>query len=78
MDLSPPRGRKAMRWRYGLCLPEPMADRLGLTASTRHVSKFQILEKSVTERVARDGHALDLRRNLKHHPHAAQHDLRIR
>jgi hypothetical protein len=56
-----------MRRRYGLCLPKPMADRLDLTASTRHVSKFQILEKSlefylnpVTERVARDGLAIEV------------------
>ena len=53
--------------RHGLYLPEPMADRLELTGSTRHVSKSQILDKSlefylnpVTERVATDGLAIEV------------------
>jgi hypothetical protein len=53
--------------RYGLYLPEAMADRLDLTASTRHVSKSQILEKCfrfylnpVTESVATDGLAIEV------------------
>jgi hypothetical protein len=44
-----------------------MADRLALTASTRHVSKFQIVEKSlkfyrspVTKRVATGGPAIEV------------------
>jgi hypothetical protein len=56
-----------MRRRYGLYL-RAMADRLELTTSTRHVSKFQILEKSiefylnpVTERVAMDGLAIEVK-----------------
>ena len=55
--------------RYGLHLPEPMADRLDLTVSTRHVSKSQFVEKSpefclnpVTERVATNGLAIEVER----------------
>jgi hypothetical protein len=58
-----------MRRRYGIYLPEPMADRLALTTSIRHAPKSQILEKSpefylkpVTERVATDGLAIEVER----------------
>ena len=61
-----------MRRRYGVCLPEAMAERPELTASTRHAPKSQILEKSlkfylnpVTKRVASDGLAIEVERTRR-------------